>query len=138
VISFRGVLNSTTNLILNLMDGGQAFEEAVQYAQSIGIAETDPSNDIDGWDASVKVCVLSNVLLGADIRPTDVDRTGIRGITAEMIRRRRPPAQVSLDVPRSWKTVRSEPGLRRKKCRRTIRPTTCRARRASCNCGRTR
>jgi homoserine dehydrogenase len=86
VTSFRGVLNSTTNLILNLMDSGQTFEEAVQHAQDIGIAETDPSNDIDGWDAAVKVCVLSNVLLGADIRPTDVDRTGIRGITSEMIK----------------------------------------------------
>jgi homoserine dehydrogenase len=85
VRSFRGVLNSTTNLILNLMDSGKSFEEAVQYAQGIGIAETDPSNDIDGWDAAVKVCVLSNVLLGADIRPPDVDRSGIRGITSEMI-----------------------------------------------------
>ena len=85
VLSLRGVLNSTTNLILNLMEEGKSFEEAVQYAQSIGIAETDPSNDIDGWDASVKVCVLSNVLMGADIRPTDVDRTGIRAITREMI-----------------------------------------------------
>ncbi len=86
VTSFRGVLNSTTNLILNLMDSGQSFAEAVQYAQDIGIAETDPSNDIDGWDAAVKVCVLSNVLMGADIRPPDVDRTGIRAITPEMIR----------------------------------------------------
>lgn len=86
VTSFRGVLNSTTNLVLSLMSEGQTFEQAVQYAQQIGIAETDPSNDIDGWDASVKVCVLSNVLMGADIRPTDVDRTGIRAITSEMIR----------------------------------------------------
>jgi len=86
VTSFRGVLNSTTNLVLSLMAEGKTFEQAVQYAQQIGIAETDPSNDIDGWDASVKVCVLSNVLMGADIRPTDVDRTGIRAITSEMIR----------------------------------------------------
>jgi homoserine dehydrogenase len=86
VTSFRGVLNSTTNLILNLMDSGQSFAEAVQYAQDIGIAETDPSNDIDGWDAAVKVCVLSNVLMGADIRPPDVDRAGIRAITPEMIK----------------------------------------------------
>jgi homoserine dehydrogenase len=86
VTSFRGVLNSTTNLILNLMDSGQSFAEAVQYARDIGIAETDPSNDIDGWDAAVKVCVLSNVLMGADIRPPDVDRTGIRAITPEMIK----------------------------------------------------
>jgi homoserine dehydrogenase len=86
VLSFRGVLNSTTNLILNLMEDGKSFEEAVQYAQSIGIAETDPSNDLDGWDSSVKVCVLSNVLMGADLRPWDVDRTGIRAITAEKIK----------------------------------------------------
>jgi homoserine dehydrogenase len=64
VLSFRGVLNSTTNLILNLMENGKTFEEAVKHAQDIGIAETDPSNDIDGWDAAVKVCVLSNVLMG--------------------------------------------------------------------------
>jgi homoserine dehydrogenase len=86
VLSFRGVLNSTTNLILTLMEEGKSFEEAVQHAQDIGIAETDPSNDIDGWDSSVKVCVLSNVLMGADIRPTDVDRIGIRAITVEMIK----------------------------------------------------
>ena len=86
VLSFRGVLNSTTNLILTLMEEGKSFEEAVQHAQDIGIAETDPSNDIDGWDSSVKVCVLSDVLMGADIRPKDVDRTGIRGITPEMIK----------------------------------------------------
>ncbi len=86
VTSFRGVLNSTTNLVLSLMNEGQTFDEAVKYAQSIGIAETDPGNDIDGWDAAVKVCVLSNVLMGADIRPTDVDRTGIRAVTPEMIR----------------------------------------------------
>jgi homoserine dehydrogenase len=86
VLSFRGVLNSTTNLILTLMEEGKSFEEAVQHAQSIGIAETDPSNDIDGWDSTVKVCVLSNVLMGADIRPNDVNRTGIRAITAQMIK----------------------------------------------------
>jgi homoserine dehydrogenase len=86
VVSFRGVLNSTTNLILNLMGNGQSFEEAVRHAQDIGIAETDPSNDIDGWDSSVKACVLSNVLMGADIRPQDVNRTGMRGVTPEMIR----------------------------------------------------
>jgi homoserine dehydrogenase len=86
VLGFRGVLNSTTNLILTLMEEGQSFDEAVQHAQDMGIAETDPSNDIDGWDAAVKVCVLSNVLMGADIRPPDVDRTGMRGITTAMIK----------------------------------------------------
>jgi homoserine dehydrogenase len=86
VSGFRAVLNSTTNLILTLMEEGKSFDEAVKHAQDIGIAETDPSNDIDGWDSSVKVCVLSNVLMGADIRPGDVDRSGIRGITSDMIK----------------------------------------------------
>jgi homoserine dehydrogenase len=98
VLSFRGVLNSTTNLILTLMEEGKSFEEAMRHAQDIGIAETDPSNDIDGWDSAVKVCVLGNVLMGADIRPTDVDRTGIRAITTEMIK------EVQL-VRRKWRLL---------------------------------
>ncbi|HEY4720900.1 MAG TPA: homoserine dehydrogenase [Anaerolineae bacterium] len=86
VLGFRAVLNSTTNLILTLMEEGQAFDEAVKHTQEIGIAETDPGNDIDGWDSSVKVCVLANVLMGADVRPNAVDRSGIRAISAEMIK----------------------------------------------------
>jgi homoserine dehydrogenase len=81
VRGFRGVLNSTTNYILTQMEAGVSFDAAVRSAQTMGIAESDPSADIDGWDATVKTVVLANVLLGADIRPTDVDRTGIRGLT---------------------------------------------------------
>ena len=55
LIGFNGILNSTTNLILTRMETGESFEQAVAYAQSIGIAETDPSGDIDGWDAAIKV-----------------------------------------------------------------------------------
>ena len=99
VLSFRGVLNSTTDLILTLMEEGRTFDEAVQHAQSIGIAETDPSNDIDGWDSAVKVCVLSNVLMGADIRPEDVKRTGIRAITIGLIKEARTsPPQMAVSV----------------------------------------
>jgi homoserine dehydrogenase len=81
VTGFRGVLNSTTNYILTRMEEGASFDGAVQAAQEMGIAESDPSADIDGWDAAVKTVVLANVLLGADIRPLDVDRTGIRHLT---------------------------------------------------------
>jgi homoserine dehydrogenase len=81
VLGFRGVLNSTTNYILTQMESGASFDEAVEGAQAMGIAETDPSADVDGWDAAVKTVVLANVLLGANIRPADVDRTGIRGLT---------------------------------------------------------
>jgi len=82
---FRGVLNSTTNVILTRMENGERFEEAVAYAQSIGIAETDPSGDIDGWDAAVKLSALATVLMGIPIKPQDVTRTGIREITADDI-----------------------------------------------------
>lgn len=85
VLGFRGVLNSTTNYILTQMDSGASFDEAVRGAQAMGIAETDPSADVDGWDAAVKTVVLANVLLGADLRPVDVNRTGIRGVTADAL-----------------------------------------------------
>jgi homoserine dehydrogenase len=71
--SFRGILNSTTNLILSRMESGDSFEEVVRYAQEIGLAETDPSGDIDGWDAAVKVAALATVVMGSPLKPQDVD-----------------------------------------------------------------
>jgi homoserine dehydrogenase len=85
LIGFRGILNSCTNLLLGLMEQGEPFDSAVRYAQSIGIAETDPSADIDGWDASIKVAALSTVLMGVPLKPQEIEREGIRGISAKMI-----------------------------------------------------
>jgi homoserine dehydrogenase len=85
LIGFEGILNSCTNLLLEMMEQGKTLDEAVDYGRSIGITETDPSNDIDGWDASIKVAALVTVLMGVPITPQGVDRTGIRGITPEMI-----------------------------------------------------
>ena len=85
LISFRGILNSTTNLILGRMETGGSFEDAVQYCQEIGLAETDPSGDVDGWDASIKVAALVTVLMGLPFKPQQVERIGIRGITSEMV-----------------------------------------------------
>jgi homoserine dehydrogenase len=84
VQSFRGILNSTTNLILGRMETGESFEKAVAYCQQIGLAETDPSGDVDGWDAAIKVAALVSVLMGIPLKPQEVGRTGIRGITPEM------------------------------------------------------
>ncbi len=84
---FRGVLNSTTNLILCLMEDGRSFDEAVAHAQDIGIAETDPSGDIDGWDASVKVAALVSVLMDHPMTPDQVERSGIRPLMQDDIRR---------------------------------------------------
>jgi homoserine dehydrogenase len=85
LLGFRGILNSCTNMILGRMDQGETFDQAVAYAQSIGIAETDPSGDIDGWDASIKVAALVTVLMGVPFLPQQVDRTGIRAITPAML-----------------------------------------------------
>jgi homoserine dehydrogenase len=85
LIGFHGILNSCTNLLLELMEKGQTLDEAIDYGRSIGITETDPSNDIDGWDASIKVAALVTVLMGTPLTPQQVDRTGIRGVTPAMI-----------------------------------------------------
>jgi homoserine dehydrogenase len=82
-----GILNSTTNLILSRMEAGESFDEAVAYAQSIGIAETDPSGDIDGWDAAIKVSALVSVMMGVPMKPDQVDRTGIRELTPQDLER---------------------------------------------------
>ncbi len=94
----RGVLNSTTNMILTRMEAGESFEQAVSYCQEIGIAETDPSGDIDGWDAAVKVAALATVLMGTPLKPSEVDRTGIRAIGAAEIEQAR-------QAGKRWKLV---------------------------------
>lgn len=85
LLSINGVLNSTTNMMLTRMELGDSFDEAVAYCQRIGIAETDPSGDIDGWDASVKVAALVTVMMGVSLKPHQVVRQGIRDITPEMV-----------------------------------------------------
>jgi homoserine dehydrogenase len=87
LLAFEGILNSTTNLILTRMEEGDEFDQAVAYAQRIGIAETDPNGDIDGWDAAVKVAALVTVLMGVPLKPNEVERTGIREIDLEEIER---------------------------------------------------
>lgn len=98
LLSFRGLLNSTTNLILTLMESGQTFDEAVAQAQTIGVAETDPSGDILGWDAAVKVAALVTVLMDTPLKPQQVERQGIEAITPALVREAR-------EQGRRWKLV---------------------------------
>src|SRR5262249_24555882 len=65
---------------------GRSFDEAVKRAQSLGIAEADPANDLDGWDAAVKVAALAIVLMGVPLKLENVKRTGIRQLTEEKVR----------------------------------------------------
>ena len=83
---FHGVLNSTTNVVLTEIEKGRTFADAVQRAQALGIAETDPTADLDGWDAAVKLTALAIVLMGADVKLEQVKRTGIRELSEEKIR----------------------------------------------------
>ena len=85
--SFKGILNATTNIILSRMESGESYEDAVKYCQSVGVAETDPTNDVDGWDAAIKVAALITVLMNTPFTPQQVNPMGIRGITPEMIAR---------------------------------------------------
>jgi homoserine dehydrogenase len=85
--SFKGILNATTNIILSRMENGESYEDAVKYCQSVGVAETDPTTDVDGWDAAIKVAALITVLMDTPFTPQDVNPMGIRGITPEMIAR---------------------------------------------------
>lgn len=86
MLGFRGVLNSTTQVILAAMRRGLTLDEGVAEAQRLGIAEADASYDIDGWDAAAKTAALANVLLDARVTPLDVDRRGIRQLTPERLR----------------------------------------------------
>lgn len=96
--SFRGILNSTTNLILSRMESGETFDSAVSYAQSIGIAETDPSGDVDGWDAAIKVAALVTVLMGFELLPQSVNREGIGTLQAEQV-------QAAIKGGQRWKLI---------------------------------
>ena len=83
----RGILNGTTNYILTEMEKGQSYEAALKQAQDLGYAEAKPDADVEGWDALAKVLILSNVLMGGDLRVADVVREGITKITLEDIER---------------------------------------------------
>ena len=83
---FRGILNSTTNVILSGMEEGLSFDESLAKAQQIGVAETDPSNDIEGWDAAVKVAALIRVLMAVPIRLEEIQREGIGKLSSEAVR----------------------------------------------------
>ncbi len=87
ITAVRGVVNSTTNHILTEMERGKTFQTALSEMQQAGIAEADPSLDIEGWDAAAKIAALSNVLLGGNVSPQNVRRTGISGISNDDVKR---------------------------------------------------
>jgi homoserine dehydrogenase len=83
---FNGILNSTTNVILGEMENGLSFDEALKKAQALGVAETDATHDIDGWDAAVKIAALITVLMDVPVKLADIQREGIRDLTMQAAR----------------------------------------------------
>lgn len=85
--SVRGIFNATSNSILTAMAGGQSYADALRQAQIEGVAEADPSLDVEGWDTANKLVIIANSILRqpatlADVAPV----TGITSITGEQIR----------------------------------------------------
>ncbi len=110
VESFEGILNSTSNYILTEIEAGRSYEDGVEAARRIGFLETDPSMDLEGWDATAKACLIANVLMGARLRPESVPRQGIAGITAERVQGARALGRRVKQVARGWRegsTVRA-------------------------------
>jgi homoserine dehydrogenase len=83
---FHGILNSTTNVILSEMESGLSFDESLKKAQTLGVAETDATHDIDGWDAAVKTAALITVLMDIPVKLEDIHRDGIRELTTNAVR----------------------------------------------------
>jgi homoserine dehydrogenase len=86
IMGIRGILNGTTNYILTEMSQNRiSFQDALSQAQKLGYAEREPSMDIDGFDTACKVVILANWILNKRITLKDVDRTGIRDVSLEML-----------------------------------------------------
>jgi homoserine dehydrogenase len=85
VLGFTGVLNSTTQVIIDAMRRGQSMEEGIQAARRLGVTEADAGYDIDGWDAAAKTAALANVLMDARTTPQQVDTRGIGRLTPEKL-----------------------------------------------------
>ena len=86
ISGIRGVLNGTTNFLLEQYEKGVAYEDAIAEAQRMHWAEADPSLDVDGWDGAAKICALANILMDASLTPQDVERVSIRSIGCKEVR----------------------------------------------------
>lgn len=115
VLSFRGILNSTTQYLLQEVERGRPAAAALADMQARGIAEADPRLDLEGWDSALKVAVLANALLGGPLRPDRVRRRGIERLTEASIRRAasegrpwRLVAEGGREGGRTWGSVRPQ------------------------------
>lgn len=110
VTEVSGILNSTTNFILEHLANGEDYDAILAEGRRLGFVEADPSMDIDGYDAAAKITALLNVLMDARMTPDRVDRTGIGHITVADIRAAAARGNVIKLMCRGWRekgTVRA-------------------------------
>lgn len=87
ILALYGVLNGTCNYILTRMaDEGLTYEQALMEAREMGYAEADPTYDVKGIDAAIKLVILANTIWGHDVKLNDVDCTGIDLLTPDALR----------------------------------------------------
>lgn len=96
ILGFTGVLNSTSKIVIETMEQGGTFEEGLDAARHMGIAEADASYDVEGWDSAAKTAALANVLMEANTNPQAISTRGITRLTPERVR----------EIHRDGKTVR--------------------------------
>ncbi|MGD0013391.1 MAG: homoserine dehydrogenase [Bryobacteraceae bacterium] len=96
ILGFTGVLNSTSKIVVEALRDGMSIQEGIQVARRLGIAETDPWYDLDGWDSAAKTAALANVLLEARVTPQSIRPRGISRLTPERVQ----------ELDRKGKTVR--------------------------------
>jgi homoserine dehydrogenase len=85
ILSIRAVLNGTSVYVLSMMETGLSLDEAVRSAQQAGMAETDPSADLDGLDAAAKLCILARAVMGSSLVVGDVKRESLRSVTIDSL-----------------------------------------------------
>jgi homoserine dehydrogenase len=81
----QGICNGTTNYILSQTNKGLTYAEALQKAQELGFAESDPTLDVDGFDAKFKLQILLKHAFGVTTLPDDVYNCGVRQILPEHV-----------------------------------------------------
>ncbi|MCU0496396.1 MAG: homoserine dehydrogenase [Anaerolineae bacterium] len=95
---FRGILNGTTNYILTQMENGMEYADALRRAQELGYAETDPTADVEGWDAAGKVIILTAALFGHSLTFDQMHVQGISQLTQADI-------QAAREAGERWKLI---------------------------------
>ena len=103
VLEIEGILNSTSNWVLAGLEEGLSLEAAVRVAQEAGIAEADPSHDLEGWDGAVKVSALANGLMGGELTPDQVERVGMSHLTPETVASARTRGRRFKMLCRAWR-----------------------------------